>query len=102
METKANKNTPSSKSETKAKADTKKKDVADSKSDATQKTKTTSKDTKSDNSGQEFREFFTDELKDILWAEKALLKALPKMRKAATGRRRKADRHSEPGVRTHG
>ena len=86
METKANKNTPSSKSETKAKADTKKKDVADSKSDATQKTKTTSKDTKSDNSGQEFREFFTDELKDILWAEKALLKALPKMRKAATGK----------------
>ena len=86
METKANKNTPSSKSETKAKADTKKKDVADSKSDATQKTKTTSKDTKSDNSGQEFRELYTDELKDILWAEKALLKALPKMRKAATGK----------------
>ncbi len=33
------------------------------------------------NEGKEFREFFIDELKDILWAEKALLKALPKMGK---------------------
>ncbi len=38
------------------------------------------------NEGKEFREFFIDELKDILWAEKALLKALPKMGKAATGK----------------
>lgn len=30
------------------------------------------------------QEFFIDGLKDIYWAEKALLKALPKMRKAAT------------------
>ena len=30
------------------------------------------------------KEFFTDELKDIYWAEKALTKALPKMQKAAT------------------
>ena len=29
-------------------------------------------------------EFFTDELKDVYWAEKHLLKTLPKMRKAAT------------------
>jgi ferritin-like metal-binding protein YciE len=29
-------------------------------------------------------EFFTDELKDIYWAEKHLTKALPKMKKAAT------------------
>jgi ferritin-like metal-binding protein YciE len=30
------------------------------------------------------QELFVDELKDIYWAEKHLLKALPKMRKAAT------------------
>jgi len=29
-------------------------------------------------------EFFVDQLRDILWAEKALVKALPKMQKAAT------------------
>ena len=29
-------------------------------------------------------EFFTDELKDIYWAEKHLVKTLPKMQKAAT------------------
>ncbi|HMI05393.1 MAG TPA: ferritin-like domain-containing protein [Pedobacter sp.] len=32
----------------------------------------------------EFHEFFIDELKDIYWAEKHLVKALPKMQKAAT------------------
>jgi ferritin-like metal-binding protein YciE len=32
----------------------------------------------------EFHKFFVDELKDILWAEKHLVKALPKMKKAAT------------------
>src|SRR5262249_11527333 len=30
------------------------------------------------------KEFFIDELKDIYWAEKHLVKALPKMQKAAT------------------
>ncbi|MEO8414773.1 MAG: ferritin-like domain-containing protein [Ginsengibacter sp.] len=30
------------------------------------------------------KEFFTDELKDIYWAEKHLVKTLPKMKKAAT------------------
>jgi ferritin-like metal-binding protein YciE len=34
--------------------------------------------------GQEFVDFFIDELKDIYWAEKHLAKALPKMQKAAT------------------
>lgn len=61
METKAKKETSSKKNDTKAKAETKTK-------------------------GKEFQEFFIDELKDILWAEKALLKALPKMGKAATGK----------------
>jgi len=32
----------------------------------------------------EFHKFFIDELKDIYWAEKHLVKALPKMQKAAT------------------
>lgn len=32
----------------------------------------------------EFHDFFVDELKDIYWAEKHLVKALPKMKKAAT------------------
>ncbi len=32
------------------------------------------------------REFFVDQLKDIYWAEKQILKALPKMKKAATSK----------------
>lgn len=32
----------------------------------------------------EFHKFFVDELKDIYWAEKHLVKALPKMKKAST------------------
>ncbi|KQR70735.1 ferritin-like domain-containing protein [Pedobacter sp. Leaf176] len=43
---------------------------------------TKSKTGKMENS--EFHEFFVDELKDIYWAEKHLVKALPKMKKAAT------------------
>jgi len=50
-------------------------------------TKTTSK-TAGNTTGKiessEFHEFFVDELKDIYWAEKHLVKALPKMKKAAT------------------
>lgn len=42
----------------------------------------TAKTGKMENS--EFHEFFVDELKDIYWAEKHLVKALPKMKKAAT------------------
>lgn len=45
-------------------------------------TKPTGKIGKMENS--EFHEFFVDELKDIYWAEKHLVKALPKMKKAAT------------------
>ena len=32
----------------------------------------------------DFHKFFVDELKDLYWAENALLKDLPKMQKAAT------------------
>ncbi|TKC08879.1 YciE/YciF ferroxidase family protein [Pedobacter frigoris] len=46
------------------------------------KTAVESKTGKMENS--EFHEFFVDELKDIYWAEKHLVKALPKMKKAAT------------------
>ncbi|TDQ11358.1 YciE/YciF ferroxidase family protein [Pedobacter metabolipauper] len=45
-------------------------------------TKPTGKTGKMEDS--EFHEFFVDELKDIYWAEKHLVKALPKMKKAAT------------------
>ena len=34
----------------------------------------------------DFHKFFIDELKDIYWAEKHLVKALPKMQKAATSK----------------
>ena len=34
----------------------------------------------------EFHQFFVDELKDIYWAENHLVKALPKMKKAATSK----------------
>ncbi|WP_316803291.1 ferritin-like domain-containing protein [Pedobacter nototheniae] len=45
-------------------------------------TKPKNKTGKMENS--EFHKFFVDELKDIYWAEKHLVKALPKMKKAAT------------------
>ncbi len=48
----------------------------------------TTKKTTESNTGKmkdsEFHEFFVDELKDIYWAEKHLVTALPKMKKAAT------------------
>lgn len=79
METKTKKKTAPKTED--AKAETKKeKDVAETKAATKGKKTAQTKD------GTEFREFFVDELKDILWAEKALLKALPKMRKAATGK----------------
>lgn len=34
----------------------------------------------------QFHQFFIDELKDIYWAEKALVKALPKLAKSSTSR----------------
>ena len=49
------------------------------------KVKTVNAPVKSNNQKDEMLEsFFKDELKDIYWAEKHLLKVLPKMRKAAT------------------
>ena len=79
METKTKKEATSKKEDAKSKAETSKKDVTASKADK----KASADDQKG---GTEYREFFIDELKEILWAEKALLKALPKMRKAATGK----------------
>jgi len=52
------------------------------KTKATTTKKETTKPAKIENS--EFHEFFVDELKDIYWAEKHLVKALPKMKKSAT------------------
>ncbi|GGI25592.1 YciE/YciF ferroxidase family protein [Pedobacter mendelii] len=52
------------------------------KSTTAKSSKTTGKTGKMENS--EFHKFFVDELKDIYWAEKHLVKALPKMKKAAT------------------
>lgn len=45
----------------------------------------------------EFHEFFIDELKDIYWAEKHLVKALPKMKKASTSEELAAafDKHTK-------
>ena len=40
--------------------------------------------TEGTNGNTQLEKFFTDSLKDIYWAEKHLLKALPKMQKAAT------------------
>ena len=83
METKVKKESLAAKEDSKAKTEMKKKDVAEPKAGTKKSSAATEKDKKS---GEEFRDFFIDELKDILWAEKALLKALPKMRKAATGK----------------
>ena len=49
---------------------------------ATEKKSGTSKEMKN----SEFHKFFVDELKDIYWAESHLVKALPKMKKAATSK----------------
>jgi ferritin-like metal-binding protein YciE len=50
------------------------------------KTTTVAKEKNGKNHGTDSRlkEFFTDEIKDIYWAEKHLVKTLPKMQKAAT------------------
>ncbi len=49
---------------------------------ATEKKSEVSKEMKN----SEFHKFFVDELKDIYWAESHLVKALPKMKKAATSK----------------
>jgi ferritin-like metal-binding protein YciE len=56
--------------------------MATTKNATTVATKKTNRTGKMEDS--EFHEFFIDELKDIYWAEKHLVKALPKMKKAAT------------------
>ncbi|MEP6597214.1 MAG: DUF892 family protein, partial [Ginsengibacter sp.] len=43
-----------------------------------------SNQTRKGNGDSMLKEFFIDELKDIYWAEKHLVKTLPKMQKAAT------------------
>jgi|SRR6185503_13217231 len=50
----------------------------------------------------EFHKFFVDELKDIYWAEKHLVKALPKMKRAATSPELAAafDKHTQE-TQTH-
>jgi ferritin-like metal-binding protein YciE len=60
----------------------------------------TTKNGKMENS--EFHEFFVDELKDIYWAEKHLVKALPKMKKASTSPELAAafDKHTQE-TQTH-
>jgi ferritin-like metal-binding protein YciE len=45
--------------------------------------KSQSSDASSGNNNSELQHLFVDQLRDILWAEKHLLKALPKMAKAA-------------------
>ncbi|MEO5909743.1 MAG: ferritin-like domain-containing protein [Pelobium sp.] len=45
-----------------------------------------SKTNKAGMKNSDFHEFFIDELKDIYWAESHLIKALPKMQKAATSK----------------
>jgi ferritin-like metal-binding protein YciE len=44
----------------------------------------TAKSGQSEDSNGQLEKFFIDQLKDIYWAEKHLIKALPKMQKAAT------------------
>ncbi|WP_370901532.1 YciE/YciF ferroxidase family protein [Chryseobacterium gossypii] len=46
--------------------------------------KTTAKTPAKKNAAKELKDLFEDSLKDIYWAEKALVKALPKMQKNAT------------------
>lgn len=58
---------------------TKSRKASSPKTNTTPKTKATDKQM-----GEELEKYFIDSLKDIYWAEKALVKALPKMAKAAT------------------
>jgi len=51
---------------------------------ATAKKATAKKESKKVVNDSMLEKFFTDELKDIYWAEKHLVKTLPKMKKAAT------------------
>src|SRR6187402_1108664 len=57
---------------------------------ATPMTKPTGTSAKGGGKDSMLEEFFNDELKDIYWAEKHLVKTLPKMAKAATSEDLKA------------
>ena len=54
------------------------------KTNQSKKSKTAPKNASAGADNSELKEFFIDELKDILWAEKHIVKTLPKMQKAAT------------------
>ena len=58
------------------------KNIATKKSNTSAKPKSSAKAASTDSSA--LKDFFIDELKDIYWAEKLLVKTLPKMNKAAT------------------
>lgn len=64
-------------------ANTKKATSATANKSTTSKSSTAAKNGNS-SKGNMLEEFFVDQLKDIYWAEKHLLKALPKMQKAST------------------
>ncbi|RFS15508.1 ferritin-like domain-containing protein [Emticicia sp. C21] len=53
-------------------------------------TKSNSATATSEKNGEKLKELFVDALKDIYWAEKHLMKALPKLAKAATSEELKA------------
>jgi ferritin-like metal-binding protein YciE len=55
-----------------------------SKTSSTSSRKTRASRSQNRENGSALKEFFLEELKDIYWAEKHLIKALPKMQKAAT------------------
>ena len=65
-------------------ANTKKASSATNKSTTSATSKSTSIKGANSAKGNMLEEFFVDQLKDIYWAEKNLLKALPKMQKAST------------------
>ncbi len=76
---------------TKSAASTKAKSTAESKTKTTAKTTTATKKTPAKkDAAKDLAELFEDGLKDIYWAEKALVKALPKMMKNATNEELKA------------
>lgn len=64
--------------------------MATVKSETTTKKSTTRKTPAKKDAAKDLQELFEDGLKDIYWAEKALVKALPKMMKNATNEKLKA------------
>jgi ferritin-like metal-binding protein YciE len=76
----AEKNTTATKAKTTAKAKT----AAPKSKTATSKTNSAGVVKAKSSAAEGLRELFVDSLKDIYWAEKALIKALPKMAKNAT------------------